>query len=149
MHLLVFYADERSTRSPDTLPNKAGGGFRLHRRKTVGVAGLVLLRLHVQHCPGGWRSRHPFGTHPDRRGGVPESRSTYKGEAAISLLYMNPIEEIFDGPVRDQYGLETYWRILLTQNIWITPGVHLIFNPALNQQEDFIAIPQLKFRVAV
>jgi carbohydrate-selective porin OprB len=50
---------------------------------------------------------------------------------------------------RHQYGVEAYWRILLTQNIWITPGVHLIFNPALNQEHDFIAIPQLKFRVAL
>jgi hypothetical protein len=32
-HLLVFYADERSTRFPDTLPNKAGGGFRLAGEK--------------------------------------------------------------------------------------------------------------------
>jgi carbohydrate-selective porin OprB len=71
------------------------------------------------------------------------------GEAAASFLYMNPIEEIFDGPVRDQYGLEMYWRIRLTQNIWITPGVHLVFNPALNQEQDLIAIPQLKFRVAL
>ena len=72
-----------------------------------------------------------------------------KGEASASLLYMNPIEEIFDGPVRDQYGFETYWRILLTQNIWISPGLHMIVNPALNQEHDFIAIPHLKFRIAL
>lgn len=71
------------------------------------------------------------------------------GEAAISFLYMNPIEEIFEEPVRDQYGLEMYWRMRLSNNIWITPGVHLVFNPALNQEDDFIAIPQLKFRIAL
>ena len=35
LHLLVFYADERSTRSPDTLPNKAGGGFSILGEKQV------------------------------------------------------------------------------------------------------------------
>ena len=71
-----------------------------------------------------------------------------QGEAAISLLYMNPIEEIFSDPVRDQYGVELYWRIRLSNNIWVTPGVHFVFDPALNPYDDFIAIPQLKFRMA-
>ena len=71
------------------------------------------------------------------------------GEAAISFLYMDPIESIFEGPVRGQYGLEMYWRIRLSQNIWMTPGVHLVFVPALNPEHDFIAIPQLKLRVAL
>jgi len=51
--------------------------------------------------------------------------------------------------VRDEYGIETYWRISLSNNIWITPGIRLVFNPALNQEDDFIAIPQFKFRVAL
>jgi hypothetical protein len=72
-----------------------------------------------------------------------------RGEAAISLLYMNPIEEIFAAPVRDEYGIETYWRISFSNNIWITPGIRLVFNPSLNQEDDFIAIPQFKFRVAL
>jgi carbohydrate-selective porin OprB len=62
---------------------------------------------------------------------------------------MNPIDEIFTEPVRDEYGIETYWRISLSNNIWITPGIRLVFNPALNQEDDFIAMPQFKFRVAL
>ena len=64
-------------------------------------------------------------------------------------VYKNPVEEIFAGPVRDEYGLETYWRISLSNNIWIAPGIRLVFNPALNQEHDFIAIPNFKFRVAI
>ncbi len=64
-------------------------------------------------------------------------------------VYMNPIEEIFAGPVRDEYGIETYWRISFSNNIWITPGMRLVFNPSLNQERDFIAVPQFKFRVAL
>ena len=62
---------------------------------------------------------------------------------------MDPVDEILDGPVRDQNGLEAYWRMRLSDNIWITLGVRIIFNPALNQEDDFIAIPNLKFRVAL
>jgi carbohydrate-selective porin OprB len=147
LHLLVFYADERSTRSPDTLPNKAGGGFRIHGSKQwdrwVGYAS------YTYNTAEGGGVAGTLAEHTLTAGAAYLNPANIKGEANLSLLYMNPIEEIFDGPVRTQYGLEAYWRILLTQNIWITPGIHLIFNPALNQEHDFIAIPQLKFRVAL
>ena len=147
IHLLVFYADERSTRSPDTLPNKAGGGFRLHGERQwdhwVGFAG------YTYNTAEGGGVAGTLANHVVTLGAAYLNPFGIKGEASASLLYMNPIEEIFDGPVRDQYGFEAYWRVLLTQNIWITPGIHLISNPALNQEEDFIAIPQLKFRIAL
>ena len=38
---------------------------------------------------------------------------------------------------------------LLTQNIWITPGLQFVVDPARNFENDFIAIPHLKFRVAL
>jgi len=146
-HLLVFYADERSTRSPDTLPNKAGGGFRLLGEKQwdrwVGYASYTYNTAQGGGV-GGSLSEHTL------TGGVAYlNPANVRGEAAISLLYMNPIDEIFVDSVRNQYGLETYWRISLTNNIWITPGIHFAFDPSLNQEDDFIAIPQLKFRVAI
>jgi hypothetical protein len=45
--------------------------------------------------------------------------------------------------------METYWRILITPHIWITPGIQLVIHPSLNFEDDFIAIPQVKFRVAL
>jgi porin len=147
VHLLVFYADERSTRSPDTLPNKAGGGFRVLAEKQwdrwVGFAsytfntaegGGVAGSLSEHTATAGVAYRNPFNV---------------RGEAAVGLLYMNPIEEIFDQDVRDQWGVEAYWRISLTKNIWITPGIQLVFDPALNLEDDFSFIPHVKFRVAL
>jgi carbohydrate-selective porin OprB len=147
VHLLLFYADERSTRSPDTLPNKAGGGIRIHGEKQwdrwVGFGGYtyntaegggVTGTLAEHNLTAGLAYLNPFGI---------------QGEAAASLLYMKPIDEIFDDPVRDEYGLEAYWRMRLSNNIWLTPGVRLLLDPALNQDDDFIAIPHLKFRVAL
>jgi len=147
VHLLVFYADERSTRSPEELPNKAGGGFRLHGEKQIGrwvgfagytfntaEGGGVAGTLSEHTVTAGLAYRKPFNV---------------AGEAAVGLLYMNPIEEIFDQKVRDQYGVEAYWRIRLTRNIWITPGIQLVLNPSLNLEDDFVAIPQVKFRLAL
>ena len=48
---------------------------------------------------------------------------------------------------RNQYGLETNWKILLTPDLWITPGVQLIWAPSFNPSTDFLAIPQIKFRL--
>ena len=147
VHLLVFYADERSTRSPETLPNKAGGGFRILGEKQwdrwVGFASYTFNTAEGGGVTG------TLSEHVVTAGTAYLNPLNVRGKVAASVLYMNPIEEIFDGPVRDQYGIETYWKILLTTNIWVTPGLHLIFNPALNQEDDFIAIGQLKFRVPV
>jgi carbohydrate-selective porin OprB len=146
-HLLVFYADERSTRSPDTLPNKAGGGFRLYGEKQwdrwVGHAG------YTYNTAQGGGIAGTLSEHTLTAGVAYLNPFNIRGEAAISLLYMNPIEEIFSNPVRDEYGIETYWRISLSNNAWITPGIRLVFNPSLNQEDDFIAIPQIKFRIAL
>ena len=146
-HLLVFYADERSTRFPDTLPNKAGGGFRIAGEKQwdrwVGFAN------YTYNTAEGGGVTGSLANHTATVGVAYQNLASVRGEAAISLLYMNPIDEIFAEPVRDQYGIETYWRISLTNNIWITPGVHFVFNPSLNPDDDFVVMPQLKFRVAI
>jgi carbohydrate-selective porin OprB len=49
--------------------------------------------------------------------------------------------------LRNQYGGELYWKLLLTPDLWITPGLQFIVDPSLNPQEDFVAIAQLKLRL--
>jgi porin len=146
-HVLVYYADKRSSRSPDTLPNKAGGGFRLAGEKQwdrwVGFAG------YTYNTAEGGGVTGTLADHVVTAGAAYVNPLGIRGEAAASLLYMSPLDEIFADSARDQYGIETYWRIKLTNNIWITPGIHLIFNPSLNPDDDFIAIPQFKFRIAI
>lgn len=147
VHLLVFYADERSTRFPDTLPNKAGGGFRLSGEKQwdrwVGLAGYTFNTAEGGGVTG------TFSKNVLSVGAAYLNPVGVRGEVSASLLYMDPIDEIFGGAVRDEFGLEAYWRMSLTENIWITPGARLIVNPALNPEVDFVAIPHLKLRVAI
>ena len=145
VHLLVFYADERSTRSPETLPNKAGGGFSLLGEKQVdrwvGFAGYTFNTAEGGGVAG------TLSEHTVTAGFAYKNPFNVTGEAAVGLLYMNPIEEIFDQEVRNQYGMETYWRILLTPHIWITPGIQLVIHPSLNLEDDYVVIPHVKFRI--
>ena len=62
---------------------------------------------------------------------------------------MDPIDELFGDDARNQYGTELYWRILLTPHIWVTPGLQLVIHPTGNPDADLVAIPHLKFRVAL
>jgi len=147
VHLLVFYADERSTRSPETLPNEAGGGFILLGEKQLDR--WVCFVSYTFNTAEGGGVAGTFAEHTVTAGAAYRNPFNVRGEAAIGLLYMNPIEDIFDQEVRDQYGVEPYWRISLTKNIWITPGIQLVFHPSLNLEDDFVAIPHVKFRVAL
>jgi hypothetical protein len=147
VHLLVFYADERSTRSPDTLPNRAGGGFRLLGEKQLGP--WVGFASYTFNTAEGGGVTGTLANHTATAGFAYRKPFNVAGEAALGFFYMNPIEEIFDQRVRNQYGVEAYWRIRLTRNIWITPGIQLLLDPALNLEEDFVAMPHLKFRIAL
>jgi len=46
-----------------------------------------------------------------------------RGEAGLGVSWAEPINDA----LRDQYGGEVYWKILLTPDLWLTPGgpVHL------------------------
>jgi porin len=146
LHLNVFYADERSTRLPDVLPNEAGWGFRLYGEKQVGryvgFGGYTYntaegggISATVQRHTGtlGMALLDPFGI---------------SGEAAVGGMWVQPFDDIFPGSgQRDQYGLESYWRIQLTPNMTITPGFQLIKDPSFNPEVDTVFIPHLKFRV--
>ncbi|UCE63449.1 MAG: hypothetical protein JSU59_11435 [Nitrospirota bacterium] len=73
------------------------------------------------------------------------------GEVALAFSWGQPLDvpDPITGVVsnRDQWGMEGYWRILLTPDFWLTPGLQLIGNPSFNPQTDLITMPQVKFRI--
>ena len=72
------------------------------------------------------------------------------GEAAVAGMWSLPFKDIFPGSgQRARYGMETYWNIALTPKSTITPGIQLIFNPLFNPTVNFIAVPDVKFRVSI
>ena len=144
-HLDLWYGDAVDTAS---YPSDSGWGFKLHGSKQwgswVGFAnygynnaygggfGYTNIRQAVN---AGFEYRKPLGI---------------KGEVALALSWAEPLDR--PDPLlgiqsdRNQYGIETYWKLLLTPDIWITPGVQLIVEPTFNPSTDLVAIPQFKFR---
>ena len=148
LHLDIFYADERSTRSPDTLPNEAGGGFKLLGSKQWGR--FVGFGSYTFNTAEGGGISVSFARHTATAGMALLKPLGIQGEIALGGMWMQTHPNLKVGPLvldaQDQHGLETYWKILLTPNVWVTPGVQVIFDPAFNPAEDFIAVPHIKFR---
>ena len=67
----------------------------------------------------------------------------------MGVIWMEPHPDLVPGvDLRNQYGFEMYWKVLLTPNLWITPGIQCVFDPSLNPTVDSIVIPHFKFRVS-
>jgi carbohydrate-selective porin OprB len=49
-------------------------------------------------------------------------------------------------PLKDQYGMEIYWKILVTGDLWVTPNLQIIVNPNYNLSTESVIITGLKFR---
>lgn len=148
LSLLVFHAGTRSIFSPNTTPNKAGGGFKILGEKQWGqVVGFANYTYNTAQGGGisttfsgdtavaGVAYLRPFGI---------------RGEVAVAGMWSQPFKNIFPGSgQRDQYGLETYWNVAVTPNSTVGPGIQFIVDPSFNPRSNFIAVPSLKFRVAL
>jgi hypothetical protein len=109
-HIDVFYASERSTRSPDTSPNTAGGGFKVAGEKQVdrvvvfasyiyntAEGGGIGATLSGQTAVGGLAYLRPFGV---------------QGEVAVGFMWSQLIPGLLPTVERrSQSGVETYWNI--------------------------------------
>jgi carbohydrate-selective porin OprB len=62
--------------------------------------------------------------------------------------YGEPLDLVPGTSLRDQTGFELYWKILLTPNLWITPGFQHIWDPVFNPTEDKLFVSHFKFRLA-
>ncbi|MEM1451806.1 MAG: hypothetical protein AAF726_16050 [Planctomycetota bacterium] len=146
LHAQIFYADEAST-LPAGLPSKSGAGFKIRGSKqwdrVVGFASYT-----NNNAQGG-----PFGItllENAATAGVAYLRPLdIRGEISIGANWGQPFSSfagaapVFQG-LKDQYGIETYWKLLLTPDVWITPGIQLVFDPALNPDVSTLAIGTVK-----
>jgi carbohydrate-selective porin OprB len=146
LHLDLFYADRRSTRNPDTSPNVAGGGFKLAGEKQIGQ--IVAFANYVYNTAQGGGISTTVSRHTAIAGVAYLRPFDIQGEVAVSTMWARSFANLIPGvDARNQYGVETYWTIGVTPNSSLTPGIQLIFNPALNPSRDFVAVPHVKFRV--
>ena len=86
-----------------------------------------------------------FGTGDGRRTPVQQALSTgivftqafgYNNDwLGIGFIWTDPT----DSSRRDDYGMETFWRLQLTQNVQVTPDLQLYFDPSTNPSRDLEA----------
>ena len=83
-----------------------------------------------------------FGTGDGRRTTIQQSLSTglvftqafgYNNDwLGVGFIWADPA----DGTRKDDYGLETFWRLQLTENIQFTPDFQLYLDPSQNPDHD-------------
>ncbi|RZV50249.1 MAG: hypothetical protein EX268_17470 [Deltaproteobacteria bacterium] len=49
--------------------------------------------------------------------------------------------------LRDQYGIETYWKVLIAEYFWVTPELQVIFKPTYNTTKNVLAVGGIKLRL--
>lgn len=141
-HVSLWYADERTDGYyvPPILPNKAGWGFKVAGEKQFGR--LVGFGKYAYNTAEGGGLGVTFSEQTATLGAVYLNPFDVKGEVGAAAMWMHPLF----GQLRDQYGVDLYWRVLLTPNLWVTPGVQLVWDPSLDPTTDFLAVPGLKMR---
>lgn len=72
-----------------------------------------------------------------------------RGLLALGFNWGQPNKDTFGPGLRDQYALELFYRLNLTEQFTITPDIQLIKNPALNPTEDSIWVFGVRARLAV
>ena len=140
VHLNIFYADEKDTQ-PAFLPNEAGGGFKLLGSKQWGR--WVAFGSYTYNTAEGGGFGATFGRHTVTAGVAYLKPAGIRGEIGFGAIWMDPLNDA----LRDQYGGELYWKMLITPDFWLTPGMQLILDPSFNPNEDSIFIAQIKFRL--
>ena len=80
--------------------------------------------------------------------GVMYQRNPGADLLGVGVNWGEPNESSFGSGLGDQYTVEAFYRIPLTQQIALTPGIQYIKNPALNPQDDSIFLFGLRARIA-
>jgi carbohydrate-selective porin OprB len=149
LHFLLFYADKRAT-APAIIPNKAGGGFKLAGSKQwdriVGFGSYTYnsaegggfgLTVSKQNINAGFAINRPLNV---------------RGEFGVQFTWAEPIKGLSlvglpqRDPLKDQYGMELYWKLLVTGDLWVTPSLQVIRNPTYNPGTRSVVIPGIKLR---
>ena len=67
----------------------------------------------------------------------------------FGLNWGQPNEDTFGSGLDDQYTIEIFCRLQVTQNIQITPDIQYMINPALDPDEDNSWVFGLRARISL
>jgi hypothetical protein len=145
LHVNVIYADAPAEPSPAGaflgVGNEPGWVLKAHGSKQID-RWVVFGNYTYNTSQGG-----PFGlTVADHSAlaGLAFLRPFHiNGEWSLGAVWAKPINRT----LRDQYGIETYWKILFAEDLWVTPNLQLIFNPTYNTTKTVLAVGGIKLRL--
>jgi hypothetical protein len=143
VHLDVWYADKRTDPYdvPVSIPNKAGWGFKLAASKQCGR--LVMFGKFAHNTAEGGGIGLTWAENSATVGAALIKPAGVTGELGLSVSWM---DSLLDAGRSQQHGVDAYWRILVTPNLFVTPGVQFVFGPVLNPGADVLTILGLKMR---
>jgi porin len=136
----LWHADQR-----EQIGIKDGWGAVLSFTGSVGDNWLLFARAGFSEDGGSLLQKAVslgFSYIPSPTGAVPGS------QLGFGVNWGQPNDALFGSGLRDQYAIESYFRLQLTREISITPAVQLLINPALNPQKDTIWVFGLRSRFA-
>lgn len=138
VHLTFWYGDQISSRP---YPTESGWGFKLHGSKQL--KKVVMYGNYAYNNSEGGGFNYTNTLRAINLGAAYVRPFNINGELALASSWAQPI----DGDLRNQMGIESYWKILLGSDLWVTPGIQLIWNPSSNLNTDFLSIIQIKGRL--
>jgi hypothetical protein len=144
VHLDLFYAaaPEVSPLAPLAgVGNEPGWGLKAHGSKQLGR--FVLFANYTYNTVQGGNFGSTVADH-GVTGGLAFLRPFHvRGEWSLGGVWARPINRT----LRDQGGLETYWKILFASDIWVTPGLQVYFKPTFDTSKNVLAIGEIRLRL--
>jgi porin len=137
VHLTYWHADERKTAGvPD------GWGLAFSASKFIDDKWMPFLRLGYAE-DGGALWERSIST------GLGFYMAGRKDLAGIGFNWSRPSETGVGPGLSDQFTMEAFYRLQLSQNFAITPDLQLLIDPALNPDEDRLWVLGLRGRLAL
>lgn len=137
VHLTLWHADERPALG---LPE----GWGLNFSATYFTADGVMPFLR-----GGWTEESGSLLGKSVSAGVGYQPPGHRDLVGVGLNWGEPNETTFGPGLDDQYAVELFYRLQLTEEVAITPSVNLLIDPALSPEEDSIWVFGVRGRIAM
>lgn len=126
VHVTFWHVDDvEATGTPD------GWGVNFSAAKWIDESWMPFFRA-------GWADDGGSLLETSVNVGVATNVLENKALLAIAGNWGQPNEDTFGPDLDDQFGIEAFCRFQLTQSVRITPSVQFLWNPALNQEDDFL-----------
>jgi porin len=136
-HVTLWQVDERSRAgTPD------GWGISASITKSTDNGFMPFLR-------GGWADDGGSLYEASVSTGFGYTPNPGQSMLGVGLNWNRPSRSTFGANLGDQYSLEIFQQLQLTEGIELTPSVQIIRNPALNPTDDWSAFFGLRLRVAL